>query len=117
MNFTKEQRDEILNSSLGKSLKRKLVPEAFVKKPTKYEDYLKTYAGGRLLEKYPLATYGTWQVLGEDPNCDMSGSHHQPYLATYTGSLEQVIRRGVELPGFWQWGAGGDFKKIVTEVL
>jgi hypothetical protein len=67
--------------------------------------------------KYELDEEGTWQVYGEDPNCDYHGPHHNPYLATYTGRFLNVAKKAVELVGFWQWGAGGYIKKIeVTKV-
>lgn len=37
-----------------------------------------------------------------------------PYLQTVEGTLDEVINYAVELPNFWQWGAGGEIFK--TEV-
>lgn len=75
-----------------------------------FKDYMGRYNGKQLLEKYPgLAKEGIWHVRGEDPNCDFGGYHHMPSLGYYEGKLESVIRHAVQLPGFWQWGAGGDF--------
>ena len=34
----------------------------------------------RLLEKYSPNEKGIWHIQGEDPNCDLGGSHHQPTL-------------------------------------
>jgi hypothetical protein len=62
-----------------------------------------------------LEKVATWQVLGEDPNCDMGGSHHQPTLGFFTGKLSDVITLAVNLPHFWQWGGGGDFKEVHIE--
>lgn len=67
--------------------------------------------------KYPLSTYGVWHVRGEDPNCDMGGAHHQPSLGYFEGTLEQVLRHAVMLPGFWQWGGGGDATLVDTVKL
>jgi len=81
-----------------------------------YQHYIgTTYAGKHL--GYPLTEYGTWKVLGEDPNCDMGGPHHEPHLATLTGTLEDVIRKAVTMNGFWAWGGGGRFVKINVETI
>lgn len=75
--------------------------------------YLETsYAGRKLQEQHSLEEVGVWQVLGEDPNCDLGGSHHQPDLGTYEGRLSDVIDLVVMMPGFWQWGAGGDIRAV-----
>lgn len=85
---------------------------------SKLEQYQRTYSYKSLLEKHGLSEYGTWQIKGEDPNCDWGGHHHQPHIETVEGKLEDVIKYGVELPQFWQWGAGGDFVKVqVTKKL
>jgi len=67
-----------------------------------------SYSGRKLLENHSLQQYGFWKILGEDPNCDMSGPHVQPDLGVVEGKLEDVIKYAVELPNFWQWGGGGD---------
>jgi hypothetical protein len=83
---------------------------------TNVSRYLQTtYFGKELLKKHKLDEYGVWQVLGEDPNCDMGGHHSQPELAIIDGTLLQAITVGVDLPGFWQWGAGGDFRKATIQ--
>lgn len=87
------------------------------KEDSNYQKFLDTWNGKDLLKKYSLDTTGVWRVEGEDPNCDLGGPHHCPYLATYTGTLEDVIRKAVNLAGFWQWGAGGRITKLeVTAV-
>ena len=65
-----------------------------------------SYSGRKLLENHSLQQYGFWKILGEDPNCDMSGPHVQPDLGVVEGKLEDVIKYAVELPNFWQWGGG-----------
>lgn len=80
-----------------------------------YEKYLKTYSGRNL--KYPLSTEGLWEVLGEDPNCDFGGHHYQPRLGVYQGKLEDIIRMAVDMPSFWTWGAGGDFRLIQVKTI
>lgn len=85
-------------------------------KESAYERYLKTWSGQQLLKKHSLNETGTWKILGEDPNCDMGGHHYQPELGLYEGKLEDVVRYGVELPRFWNWGGGGDFIKLEKAV-
>lgn len=79
---------------------------------SKYQQFTETTHSGReLLKKHSLDEAGTWQVFGEDPNCDWGGSHHQPNLGLYEGILKDVIEHAVNLPGFWQWGGGGNISK------
>lgn len=75
-----------------------------------FEKYKKSYNFTRLIEEYSLETYGIWEVLGEDPNPDLGGNHHQPFLGRFEGTLKKVIEHAVTLPGFWQWGSGGNIK-------
>lgn len=82
-----------------------------------FTKYLATNAGKRLLQQHSLETQGLWQVYGEDPNCDMHGSHYMPEIGLFEGKLELVIRHAVDHNKFWQWGAGGEFKKVtVTKI-
>jgi hypothetical protein len=60
----------------------------------------------------PMSHEGIWRICGEDPNCDFGGSHHNPYLATVEGTLEEAIEYAVELPRFWTWGRGGTIDLI-----
>tara|TARA_R110000851_G_scaffold142629_2_gene281329 strand:- start:160 stop:519 length:360 start_codon:yes stop_codon:yes gene_type:complete len=81
-------------------------------KPNKvYSKYLNTYSGKKLIEKHLLTETGVWKVVGEDPNCDWGGPHHQPFLAYIEGSLEKVILVAIELDNFWTWGGGGTITK------
>ena len=85
-----------------------------------YKKYLETYSGKELLEKHNLSEDGTWNIFGEDPNCDLGGSHSTPFLVTLGGKLEDVIRVAVNLPNFWTWGGGGMIeltKVIKTEPM
>ena len=81
---------------------------------TKSDNYQR-FAGQRnyndIVGRLSLGTTGVWEIYGEDPNCDMGGSHHTPLLEVVSGRLEDVIEYGVNLPKFWQWGEGGHFKK------
>lgn len=82
-------------------------------KKTNYQQFTEvSYSGRELLKKYSLDETGLWEILGEDPNCDFSGHHHQPKLGIVEGRLGDIIVYAVELGSFWQWGAGGDIKKI-----
>ena len=80
---------------------------------TNYERYFDTFAGKHL--EHRLDKFGTWKVLGEDPNCDMGGPHHEPHLFTTEGKLSDVIRKAVDMRGFWTWGGGGRFVLVVKE--
>lgn len=83
--------------------------------PTKnYTQYTTvSYSGRRLLEKYSLEETGVWQVYGEDSNQDLHGSHHEPLLGTFEGTLGHIIEMAVDnLPRFWSWGGGGRIEKI-----
>lgn len=82
------------------------------KQETNYDRFTKTYNYTSLLKKYSLEDEGMWQIFGEDPNCDFGGCHSQPNLGFAEGKLADVIEYAVDLPGFWQWGAGGDIKKM-----
>lgn len=92
-----------------------------MEKESNLSRFSKTYSGGELLSKYSLDEEGTWEVRGEDPNCDFGGYHHEPFLGYYKGKLRDVIELAVELPGFWSWGSGGRIIKArprkVTKVV
>jgi len=78
-----------------------------------YNQFISRYSGTHLLKEHSLDEEGIWEVRGEDPNCDLGGSHHEPYLCTLEGKLYDVIHEAVLMHGFWQWGSGGSIKKIV----
>jgi len=61
----------------------------------------------RLLKDYPAETVGTWEIRGEDPNCDLGGHHHEPRLETVTGTYKNVVEYALTLPNFFTWGGGG----------
>lgn len=69
------------------------------------------------MEQHKLDEYGVWEVLGEDPNCDLCGSHHQPLLGYFEGKLEDVIINAVNINGFWQWGGGGNINKVNDKLV
>lgn len=74
-----------------------------------YDKYTATYNGRALFEKHSPDQVGIWKIYGEDPNASMGGSHYQPELGVVEGMLRDVIMYAVNLPSFWQWGAGGVF--------
>ena len=71
-----------------------------------------TYAGRELLKKHSLDDEGYWKILGEDPNCDMGGHHHQPDLGTYYGTLKKVLEIAVQHSNWAAWGGGGNIVKV-----
>lgn len=78
-----------------------------MEKESKYERFLRTYSGKKLLEEHSLNEEGVWEIRGEDENCDLGGPHHEPRLGHVSGKLGDVIAYAVELSGFWTWGGGG----------
>jgi hypothetical protein len=82
-------------------------------KQNKYKQFTEvSYSGRELLKKHSLDETGVWKILGEDPNCDYGGHHHQPELGIVEGRLGDIIAYAVELGSFWQWGAGGNIRKM-----
>lgn len=66
----------------------------------------------KLLEAHPLDEEGTWEIRGEDPNCDWGGHHHEPQLAIVSGRYGDVVEQALKLPRFFTWGAGGRIIKV-----
>lgn len=66
----------------------------------------------RLLRDNPPDEVGVWKIRGEDSNCDLGGSHHMPELATVQGRYRDVVEYALNLKDFFQWGGGGDIKKV-----
>jgi hypothetical protein len=64
----------------------------------------------KLLQDYPAEHVGTWQIYGEDPNCDFGGPHSNPHLKTFEGRYVDAVAHAITLSGFWTWGAGGYLK-------
>ena len=75
-----------------------------------YETFRQSENYRQLLEQYSLDTLGVWDVYGEDPNCDLGGSHIRPYLGSWYGSLRLVLHKAVNRHDFWSWGYGGNIK-------
>jgi hypothetical protein len=66
----------------------------------------------KLAEKYPLNTFGLWEIRGEDLNCDLGGHHHMPLLTRVEGTYKEAIQLALSLTGFFSWGAGGSIEKV-----
>jgi len=73
--------------------------------------YWSTYSGKKLLKIHTIEEKGIWMVNGEDPNCDLGGNHHKPYLGLFTGSLSDAVEWATKQPKFWAWGHGGTISK------
>lgn len=83
------------------------------KNTTKANNWLSnSYNGQQLKKKHKMNEVGTWEIRGEDPNCDFGGHHHNPYLGTVSGELFDVVKHAVSLKGFFTWGGGGIIKKV-----
>lgn len=89
--------------------------EAFRAKSDHVFHFSRTWSGKRVLEKHSLSETGVWRVEGEDPNCDMGGHHHNPFLGYFEGTLEQVINKAYTLPHWFSWGGGGNIIKAGPE--
>jgi len=67
---------------------------------------------GKLIKNYPADEIGTWEIRGEDHNCDFGGSHHMPTLGYFNGKYQDVLEYALNLSGFFAWGSGGDISRI-----
>lgn len=70
----------------------------------------------RLYEAYNKNEKGTWKILGEDPNCDFNGPHHEPELEVVTGTYANVVEYALTLSSFFTWGQGGRIVKAKGSV-
>ena len=70
------------------------------------------YINKNKLTKQQLVEYGTFEVRGEDPNCDFGGPHYNPFIGVVESTLEQAIEWAVAQPDWSSWGAGGSIKPI-----
>ena len=82
------------------------------KEESDFNNFLNSYSGKRLLEENNLTDVGVWKISGEDPNCDFGGHHHNPYIATVQGTLEETIRYAVKQPRWFTWGRGGEINRV-----
>lgn len=81
------------------------------------DKFLRGFYGERLMKEHHISDYGLWEILGEDPNCDYSGSHIQPHIAYVEGTLEQAILYAVKQPKWNTWGTGGNIKPIPDQLI
>lgn len=52
--------------------------------------------------------YCVYSVYGEDPNCDIFGSHNSPFLGNVEGTFIEVLEYAANnMRGFYAWGGGG----------
>lgn len=55
--------------------------------------------------------YCVYSVYGEDTNCDLGGSHSNPFLGNVEGTFIEVLEYAANnMSGFYQWGGGGYIK-------
>lgn len=102
---------EAIKQQLQKQLENEKL--SLVHPNEKVAKYLKnTYNGQSLFQKHKLNETGVWEIYGEDPNCDLGGSHHTPKLGTFSGTLSNVLEIAVNLSDFYTWGGGGEICKI-----
>lgn len=60
--------------------------------------------------------YCVYSVYGEDSNCDMGGSHVNPFLGTVEGTFNDVIKYAADnMKSFYAWGGGGYIKPFAIE--
>jgi len=63
--------------------------------------------------------YCVYSVYGEDSNCDMGGSHSNPFLGNVEGTFKEVLEHAANnMSRFYAWGGGGYIvpkKKNLTE--
>lgn len=79
------------------------------------QKFLNSYDGRKLIKNHALNDFGIWQIHGESPNPDFSGSHHMPLLVTVQGSLDAVIDYAIDLDKFFAYGSGGQITKVVVD--
>jgi len=61
--------------------------------------------------------YCVYAVYGEDPNCDMGGSHICPFLGNVEGTFIEVLKYAADnMRGFYAWGGGGGHITPVKEL-
>jgi len=82
-----------------------------------FQRFCNSRSGEFLLKDNDLKDHGTWEIRGEDPNCDFGGHHHEPYLDTVSCTLEKAIRHAVKLDRFFTWGAGGSISKVKVKTI
>lgn len=102
-------------AKLNKEKEELVALECIPELERKIKHYLEnTYSGRELAKKHKLDEKGMWEVLGEDPNCDLGGSHVQPKLGLVEGTLHDALKYGLSHNQWYSWGGGGDIRKVTT---
>lgn len=76
-----------------------------------------SYVRDRLLKAHGPDETGAWHIYGEDPNCDLGGPHHEPYLGVVEGKYSEVVEHALKMPHFFTWGGGGRIDKAMIEKI
>lgn len=71
----------------------------------------------RLLKEHSPTAVGKWKILGEDPNCDLGGSHHEPHIATVVGTYANVVEFALRQSNFFSWGSGGRIVPVAEQKI
>jgi len=74
--------------------------------------FLGSYDGAKFAEKHSLSTTGIWVIRGEDPNCDLGGSHYHPLIGYFKGTAREALEYGINDSRWIVWGSGGSIEKI-----
>ena len=77
----------------------------------KIDNFLHTWCGQALLQKFDLSHAAKWEILGYNFNSDLVYGD-QPHVAYVEGSLEKAIGFAVEMEGFYSCGYAGTIKEI-----
>lgn len=77
----------------------------------RYEKYLMTYRGKRLLEQHSSDEYGVWKVVSETDDPGPGGGRGTD-MGLVEGRFEDVLRWATAQNGFWSWGSGGEIRKV-----
>lgn len=103
-----------LQTEKDKLISERSLPEIELK----IKDYLeRTYNGKQLSNKHDLMERGLWEVLGEDPNCDLGGAHYTPKLGVVDGTLKDALTFAMRNNNFYTWGGGGEIVKIKPIII
>jgi hypothetical protein len=93
------------------------LPENVEKRKRKAEEARFNTVANHMKNSYSLDEEGIWKIYGEDPNCDLGGSHHEPYLGKVEGTLKNAIKHAIKMPNFFTWGRGGRIIKSERETI
>lgn len=77
----------------------------------RYEKYLKTFSGQRLIDRHHFNEHGVWKVVGETDDPGPGGGRGTD-MGLVEGRFEDVLRWATAQSAFWSWGGGGDITKV-----